>query len=58
MLIHGMIIQGDPRGDHYGAVAIDAPDERSQEQCTRLGERVALLLKRLGAAESKTAKKD
>ncbi len=47
MLIHGMIIQGDPQGDHYGAVAIDAPDERATKQCIRLGSRVAKLVKRL-----------
>ncbi|MDD4980738.1 MAG: flavodoxin domain-containing protein [Candidatus Omnitrophica bacterium] len=47
MLIHGMIIQGDPQGDHYGAVAIDAPDTRSTKQCLRLGVRVAKLVKRL-----------
>jgi NAD(P)H dehydrogenase (quinone) len=46
MLIHGMIIQGDPSGDHYGAVAIDAPDARASKQCVRLGSRVAKLIKR------------
>ncbi|PIP20758.1 MAG: flavodoxin [Candidatus Omnitrophica bacterium CG23_combo_of_CG06-09_8_20_14_all_40_11] len=47
MLIHGMIIQGDPQGDHYGAVAIGAPDSRATQQCVRLGSRVAKLVKRL-----------
>ncbi|MBM3245981.1 MAG: flavodoxin family protein [Candidatus Omnitrophica bacterium] len=47
LLIHGMIIQGDPRGDHYGAVAIGAPDARSTKQCARLGQRVAKLAKKL-----------
>ncbi len=47
MLIHGMIIQGDPQGDHYGAVAIDAPDSRATKQCVRLGNRIAKLVKRL-----------
>ncbi|MBN1620045.1 NAD(P)H-dependent oxidoreductase [candidate division WOR-3 bacterium] len=44
MLIHGMIVWGDPKGDHYGPVAIDAPDERAQKQCRRLGQRVAELI--------------
>jgi len=44
-LIHGMIIQGDPFGDHYGPVAIDAPDDRATKECERLGLRVAKLLK-------------
>jgi len=47
MLIHGMIIQGDPRGDHYGPVAIGAPDERSQKQCLRYGQRIVQLVKKL-----------
>ena len=47
MLIHGMIIQGDPQGDHYGAVAIGAPDARSTRECVRMGSRVAKLVKKL-----------
>lgn len=47
MLIHGMIIQGDPLGDHYGPVAIGAPDERSVKECIRLGSRVATLARKL-----------
>lgn len=47
MLIHGMIIQGDSQGDHYGPVAINAPDARSIEECERLGIRVAKLLKKI-----------
>ncbi len=49
MLIHGMIVQGDSSGDHYGPVAIGAPDERSSEQCKRLGQRTARLVKKLSA---------
>ena len=47
MLIHGMIAQGDPVGDHYGAVAINAPDERAARQCRKQGRRMAQLVKRL-----------
>jgi NAD(P)H dehydrogenase (quinone) len=47
MLIHGMIIQGDPQGDHYGAVAIDEPDSRATKECLRLGSRVAKLAKKI-----------
>ena len=47
MLIHGMIIQGDPQGDHYGPVSIGKPDARVLEQCTRRGQRIAALTKRL-----------
>ena len=45
MLIHGMIIQGEPKGDHYGPVSIGAPDTRAFECCSRLAQNVANLLK-------------
>lgn len=45
LLIHGMIIQGEPKGDHYGPISIGAPDKRSLECCSRLAENVANLLK-------------
>lgn len=51
MLIHGMIVWGDPKGDHYGPVAINSPDERTQKQCRRLGQRVAELTKKLNKME-------
>lgn len=47
LLIHGMIIQGDPQGDHYGPVSIGKPDERVLNQCTRRGQRIAALTKKL-----------
>jgi NAD(P)H dehydrogenase (quinone) len=47
MLIHGMIIQGNSEGDHYGPVSIGSPDERAGKQCKTLGQRVARLVKRL-----------
>jgi len=47
MLISGMIVQGDPKGDHYGPVSIGKPDERVEKQCRRRGRRIAELTKRL-----------
>jgi NAD(P)H dehydrogenase (quinone) len=47
-LIHGMVLQGDPKGDHFGAVSVGAPDERAADSCRKLGARVARLVKRLG----------
>ena len=47
MLISGMILPGDPQGDHYGPVSIGKPDERVHQQCRRRGQRVADLTKRL-----------
>ena len=46
-LIHGMIVQGTSQGDHYGPVAIGAPDARALRQCEALGSRVASLVKKL-----------
>jgi len=47
MLIHGMIIQGDPQGDHYGPVSIGEPDARATKECIRLGSRVAKLVNKI-----------
>ena len=47
MLIHGMVIQGTSDDDHYGPVAIEAPDKRAKENCIALGQRVARLVKKL-----------
>ena len=47
MLIHGMIYQGDAKGDHYGPVSIGKPDERVEKQCIRRGERIAELTLKL-----------
>ena len=44
-LIHGMIVQGSYKGDHYGPVSIGSPDNRVEKQCKALGERVAKLVK-------------
>jgi NAD(P)H dehydrogenase (quinone) len=49
MLVHGMVVQGDPRSDHYGPVAVGKPDERSQKACARYGERVASLVCKLAS---------
>jgi NAD(P)H dehydrogenase (quinone) len=46
MLIHGMIIQGDPQGSHYGPVAVGAPDARVDKECARLAQRIAKLIKK------------
>ena len=47
LLIHGMIVQGNPNGDHYGPVSIEAPDERASKQCLELGRRTVELVRRL-----------
>ncbi|MGC9455281.1 MAG: NAD(P)H-dependent oxidoreductase [Phycisphaerae bacterium] len=47
MLIHGMVVQGSPGGDHYGAVAIGDPDDRAREQCRKFGRIAAELAVKL-----------
>ncbi len=47
MLIHGMIIQGDFKGDHYGPVAIGKVDERCEDNCRRGMQRFLKLLKKV-----------
>ena len=47
MLISGMIVHGDPQGDHYGPVSIGKPDQRVETQCQRRGQRIAELTKKL-----------
>ena len=47
MIVHGMIVQGEPQGDHYGPVAIGAPDERAFKCCERLGKNIVALIKKL-----------
>lgn len=47
LLIHGFIIQGDPKGDHYGPVAIGNLDERATRECIRFGQRFARLVKKI-----------
>ena len=49
LFIHGIIVQGDPQGDHYGPVSIGKPDERVQNQCVRRGQRIAELTLKLFA---------
>lgn len=46
MLIHGMVIQGDFTGDHYGPVAVGEVDSRCRKNCLRFAQRFVALLKR------------
>ncbi len=47
MLIAGMVVAGDPQGDHYGPVSIGKPDERVRQQCARRGQKIAELTRKL-----------
>jgi NAD(P)H dehydrogenase (quinone) len=43
MLVHGMIIQGRTDDKHYGAAAVESPNEEETGFCVELGKRVATL---------------
>ena len=47
LMIHGMVAKGMAMGDHYGPIAVGAPDERSQDQCMKYGRMVAELTEKL-----------
>ncbi len=47
MLIAGMVVHGDPQGDHYGPVSINEPDDRVKRECQRRGQRIAALTLKL-----------
>ncbi len=47
LLIHGMIIQGDPRGHHYGVTSLGKPGEQEKQRCQRFGQRFAQLVKQI-----------
>ncbi len=47
MLIHGMVVRGNSKGDHYGPVSVNAPDARVEKQCRELGRRAVELAEKL-----------
>ena len=49
LLNHGLIVQGEPFGPHYGPVALREPTEEVLDHCRLWGRRWARLVKRLAA---------
>lgn len=49
LLIHGMVIPGNVNGDHYGPVAVGAPDKRAAGQCRQMGLIIGQLTAKLHA---------
>ncbi len=47
LLIHGMVVRGDHRHDHYGPVSIGRPDKRALTCCESYAKNVAALAKKL-----------
>ena len=49
MLIHGMIIQGDWQGDHYGPVSVGPVDKRAKDNCVRFAQRFVELIRKVSS---------
>ena len=49
LLIHGMVVRGDPRFDHYGSVSVGRPDKRALDCCQAHARNLAALTKKLFA---------
>ena len=47
LMIHGMIVKGDPNGSHYGPVAVGMPDKSAEKECIAYGRSIARLTKKL-----------
>lgn len=47
MLVHGMIVQGNPEDKHYGAACVGKPSKEDLEQCKEFGRRLTELASRL-----------
>jgi NAD(P)H dehydrogenase (quinone) len=54
LLNHGMIIQGEPFGPHYGPVALREPTEEVLHYCETWGARWARLVRRLDSTLAST----
>jgi NAD(P)H dehydrogenase (quinone) len=51
LLIHGMIVQGTPRAQHYGLAIVGAPKESDKNKCREFGARVARLTAKIACRE-------
>jgi NAD(P)H dehydrogenase (quinone) len=47
LFVHGMIIQGTSGSNHYGAASVGFPNDKDNENCRKLGIRVANLVKKI-----------
>jgi len=50
LLIHGMIVQGNPRLQHYGLAVVGTPDVREIDLSRRFGARIANLVANIAKA--------
>jgi len=47
MLIHGMIVQGNPNDKHYGMAVIETPGRKEEGMCRTFGRRTAELIRKI-----------
>jgi len=47
MLVHGMIVQGDSKSKHYGAIVEQAPSEEDRSMVVEKGRQMGQLVKKL-----------
>jgi len=47
MLIHGMVVQGNPQNKHYGMAAVEAPGKKEEMLCRTFGRRTAELIRKI-----------
>jgi NAD(P)H dehydrogenase (quinone) len=47
LLVHGMIVIGDARMQHYGPLAIGEPDGNAIDTCQKYGQKIAELTKKI-----------
>lgn len=47
LLIHGMIIVGDAKIQHYGPLSVGAPDKEAAQNCVKYGKKLAVLTKKI-----------
>ena len=55
LLNHGLIVQGEPFGAHYGPVVLGEPTEQALTSCRTWGARWARLVKRLSSGRTEGA---
>ncbi|MCP4180977.1 MAG: flavodoxin family protein [bacterium] len=47
MMIHGMIVKGNFKGNHYGPVSINKPDDKVLDECRKYGASIVELANKL-----------
>jgi NAD(P)H dehydrogenase (quinone) len=52
LLIHGMIIVGDAKIQHYGPLAVGTPNKEALKTCHKYGRKIARLASKLRGCES------